>query len=112
MQVLRGIAISPGIAVGPVVVLDSRGLRLPPRSISESVVTVELERLDRGIALVPLLDRRSAACVLAMTGKYGRLLERIAADPLVVMRGRLSLRGWSLVEATMGMDRPLLPAPH
>ena len=43
---------------------------------------------------MPLLDRRSASCVLAMTGKYGRLLHRIAADPLVVMRGRLSLRGW------------------
>jgi phytoene synthase len=53
-----------------------------------------LERLDRGLALVPLLDRRSASCVLAMTGKYGRLLRRIAADPLVVMRGRLSLRSW------------------
>ena len=53
-----------------------------------------LERLDRGLALVPLLDRRSASCVLAMTGAYGRLLERIAADPLVVLRGRLSLRRW------------------
>src|SRR5262249_1102337 len=53
-----------------------------------------LERLHRGLALVPLLDRRSASCVLAMTGKYGRLLERIAADPLVVTRGRLSLRPW------------------
>jgi phytoene synthase len=53
-----------------------------------------LERLDRGLALVPLLDRRSASCVLAMTGKYGRLLERIAGDPLAVMRGRLSLRPW------------------
>ena len=50
-----------------------------------------LERLDRGLALVPLLDRRSAACVLAMTGAYRRLLERIAADPAVVSRGRLSL---------------------
>jgi phytoene synthase len=53
-----------------------------------------LERLDRGLALVPLLDRRSASCVLAMTGKYGRLLERIAGDPLAVMHGRLSLRPW------------------
>ncbi len=53
-----------------------------------------LERLDRGLGLVPLLDRRSAACVLAMTGAYGRLLERIAADPTVVLRGRLSLRRW------------------
>jgi phytoene synthase len=50
-----------------------------------------LDRLDRGLALVPLLDRRSATCVLAMTGAYGRLLERIAAEPTVVLNGRLSL---------------------
>jgi phytoene synthase len=53
-----------------------------------------LERLERGLGLVPLVDRRSASCVLAMTGAYGRLLERIAADPAVVLRGRLSLRRW------------------
>jgi len=68
-----------------------------------------LERRDRGLALVPLLDRRSASCVLAMTGKYGRLLERIAADPLVVMRGRLSLRGWEkglvLARSLVGVGR-------
>ena len=32
-------------------------------------------------ALVPLLDRRSAACVLAMAGIYRRLLERIERRP-------------------------------
>jgi phytoene synthase len=53
-----------------------------------------LERLARGLGLVPLLDRRSAACVLAMTGAYRRLLLRIASDPEVVLRGRLSLRRW------------------
>jgi phytoene synthase len=66
-----------------------------------------LERLDRGLALVPLLDRRSASSVLAMTGKYGRLLERIAGDPLVVMRGRLSLRPW---EKGLVLARSLLGA--
>ena len=50
--------------------------------------------LDRGLALVPLLDRRSASCVLAMAGKYRRLLERIAGDPSLALRGRLSLRPW------------------
>jgi phytoene synthase len=53
-----------------------------------------LRWLDRGLALVPLLDRRSAACVLAMAGKYRRLLDRIAADPSLVLQGRLSLRPW------------------
>ncbi len=46
---------------------------------------------DHGIALAELLDRRSAACVLAMAGIYRRLLERIEAHPEEAVRGRLSL---------------------
>jgi phytoene synthase len=53
-----------------------------------------LEWLDRGLDLVPLLDRRSASAVLAMAGKYRVLLERIAAEPSLVLNGRLSLRRW------------------
>ena len=34
-----------------------------------------------GLQLLPLLDRRSRACVAAMAGIYRRLLDRIAADP-------------------------------
>lgn len=48
---------------------------------------------DRGLQLLPLLDRRSAACCAAMAGIYRRLLMRIAADPGVVMGGRASLTG-------------------
>jgi 15-cis-phytoene synthase len=46
---------------------------------------------DEGLRLLPLLDRRSAACTGAMAGIYRELLARIAADPTVVMRGRASL---------------------
>jgi phytoene synthase len=46
---------------------------------------------DRGRRLLPLLDRRSAACCAAMAGIYRELLARIAADPSHIMRGRLSL---------------------
>jgi phosphoenolpyruvate-protein phosphotransferase (PTS system enzyme I) len=49
MHVLRGIAVSPGIAVGPIVVLDTRGMRLPPRKIAAEAVERELERLDHGL---------------------------------------------------------------
>jgi phytoene synthase len=48
---------------------------------------------DEGLRLVPLLDRRSAACCLAMSGIYRRLTERIAADPSAVLGARLSLSG-------------------
>lgn len=47
-----------------------------------------------GLRLVPLLDRRSAACATAMSGIYRRLLDRIAADPTLVFDRRLSLSGW------------------
>jgi 15-cis-phytoene synthase len=53
-----------------------------------------LEWLDRGLDLVPLLDRRSASAVLAMAGKYRVLLDRIAEEPSLVLNGRLSLRRW------------------
>ncbi len=44
-----------------------------------------------GMQLLPLLDRRSAACTGAMAGIYRRLLDRIAAQPAAVLRGRVSL---------------------
>jgi phytoene synthase len=53
-----------------------------------------LGRLELGLTLVPLLDRRSAACVLAMAGSYRRLLLRIAVHPELVLGGRPSLRRW------------------
>jgi phytoene synthase len=46
---------------------------------------------DRGLQLLPLLDRRSAACCAAMAGIYSELLRRMAADPATVMRQRTSL---------------------
>ncbi|MCZ2815997.1 presqualene diphosphate synthase HpnD [Modestobacter sp. VKM Ac-2984] len=48
---------------------------------------------DDGLRLVPLLDRRSAACCLAMSGIYRRLTERIAAQPESVFDRRLALSG-------------------
>lgn len=45
----------------------------------------------RGMALVPLLDRRSAACVMAMTGIYRRLLWRIQDHPDLSLGTRMSL---------------------
>ncbi|MEU9924908.1 presqualene diphosphate synthase HpnD [Streptomyces griseoluteus] len=46
-----------------------------------------------GYRLLPMLDRRSGACVAAMAGIYRRLLDRIERDPEAVLRGRVSLPG-------------------
>ncbi len=60
-----------------------------------ALVRFEAERaqgwFERGITLASLLDRRSAACLLAMAGIYRRLLARIAAEPRSVLHERVSL---------------------
>jgi phytoene synthase len=52
------------------------------------------EWYGRGLALLPMLDRRSRACTAAMAGIYHRLLDRIRRDPAAVLRERLSLPTW------------------
>jgi phytoene synthase len=52
------------------------------------------EWFDRGLELVPLLDRRSGACVLAMASIYRRVLSRIEADPEQARQARVSLPVW------------------
>jgi phytoene synthase len=64
------------------------------------------EWFDRGLGLARLLDRRSAACVLAMAGIYSRLLQRIEADPLAALERRTSLpareKAWVAARAMLG----------
>ncbi|WP_338483114.1 presqualene diphosphate synthase HpnD [Streptomyces sp. SCSIO 75703] len=61
-----------------------------------------------GYRLLPLLDRRSGACVAAMAGIYRRLLDRIDRDPYAVLRGRVSLPGrekaYVAVRGLSGLD--------
>jgi phytoene synthase len=52
------------------------------------------EWFEQSIELVGLLDRRSAACVLAMSGIYRRVLERIRSDPERSRACRTSLPAW------------------
>lgn len=63
---------------------------------------------DDGLRLVPLLDRRSAACCTAMSGIYRRLLSRIADRPSAVYGQRLSLSPWekAVVAARAVAGRP------
>ncbi len=65
------------------------------------------EWFQRGLALGGLLDRRSAACVLAMAGIYSRLLDRIEADPERAFARRVSLppqeKAWVAVRGMLGV---------
>lgn len=49
---------------------------------------------SEGLCLLPMLDRRSAACVSAMSGIYRDLLGRIARRPEAVLHERVSVPTW------------------
>ncbi len=50
MQRLQGIAVSPGVAIGEVLVMDNEGFRIPQRFVVRNAVENELERLSRATA--------------------------------------------------------------
>jgi len=66
----------------------------PPEALA-ALVALECRRAEEwfatGLQLLPMLDRRSRACVGTMAGIYHRVLRRIESDPLAVTVGRVSL---------------------
>jgi 15-cis-phytoene synthase len=85
--------------------LDAHGALEDPTGALRKLIRHNAERAYQwyahGLALIPLLDRRSAACCTAMSGIYLRLLDRIAAQPSLVFDRRLSLSGWQKAEVAM-----------
>jgi 15-cis-phytoene synthase len=77
--------------------LDAHGALADPDGGLAALIRAAAERArrwyDEGLRLVPLLDRRSAACTTAMAGIYRRLLDEIAADPSSVYDRRHALSG-------------------
>ena len=77
------------------------GVTLRPTTTIEGpvpeLIAFEVERARHwyatGLQLLPMLDRRSAACTGAMAGIYRRLLEHIAARPAAALAARMSLPG-------------------
>jgi phytoene synthase len=111
---------SNGAGASPATILSAAaGINgsAPPEIVD--LVRFEAQRcrawFDRGLELVPLLDRRSASCVLAMTGIYRRLLDRIDAQPAEILRQRLSLppweKAWVTARSAIGVPRSAIGAP-
>src|SRR3984893_13716788 len=50
MEIKRGIPVSPGVAIGPAMVLDTEWFRIPRRFIETDSLDEELERLNQAIA--------------------------------------------------------------
>ncbi|HWR47106.1 MAG TPA: squalene/phytoene synthase family protein [Pseudonocardiaceae bacterium] len=85
--------------------LDEQGDLVDPGGRLTALIQHCAERAyqwyEHGLRLIPLLDRRSAACCTTLSGIYLRLLERIAAQPSLVFDRRLSLSGWQKAEVAM-----------
>ncbi len=76
MQKLQGIAVSPGVAIGEALVMDTEGFRIPRRFVARDAVVDELERLDKAIAAAAAEIAHHRESVSAELGeKYGAIFE-------------------------------------
>ena len=85
MLTLRGIAVSPGIAIGPLRVVDPRGHRSTPRAIAADAVDAEFDRLDQALRRAGLEAEAAEADARQRIGpQYADILAahaRMIADP-------------------------------
>ena len=49
MEIRRGIAVSPGVAIGPALVLDTEGVRIPTKTVPADRIESEIARLNVAI---------------------------------------------------------------
>ncbi len=85
MQTLRGIAVSPGIAIGPLRVIDPRGNRPSARTNPPGTIEVEFDRLDRALDQARVEAEEAEADARKRIGsQYAEILgvhARMIADP-------------------------------
>jgi phosphotransferase system enzyme I (PtsI) len=82
MQIKRGIAVSPGVAIGPALVLDTEGYRIPNRFVERKQRGEELARLRSALRSAAEDAREQEAAISKKLGKqYGAVF---AAHALLV----------------------------
>jgi len=76
MQKLQGIAVSPGVAVGEALVMDTEGFRIPRRFVARDAVEEETDRLQRAIASASEeIGRHRDAVSKELGDKYSAIFE-------------------------------------
>jgi phosphotransferase system enzyme I (PtsI) len=74
MDFKRGIAVSPGVAIGPAIVLDTEWFRIPQRHIDPANVVAEVERVRDALAAAARETRENEEAVSAKLGpQYGAI---------------------------------------
>jgi len=104
MEVLTGIAVSSGIAIGPVVVLDQKGLILPSRPTGSFDLDTEIARLERSLEAARAEANQAETEARTRIGpQYADILmahASIISDPTLRM------------EARERIEKQLIPAEH
>jgi phosphotransferase system enzyme I (PtsI) len=97
MDVKRGIAVSPGVAIGPALVLDAEWFRMPQRFIDPDLAEREVGRLDSALRLAAAEARDNQDAVSAKLGpQYGAIFGAHAlmlADPALAREVEDLIRG-------------------
>ncbi|ODT98211.1 MAG: phosphoenolpyruvate--protein phosphotransferase [Planctomycetes bacterium SCN 63-9] len=92
MEILKGIAVSSGIAIGPVVVFDQKGLKLPALSSTPFDSAFELDRLDRSLEAARIEANQAEAEARSRLGsQYADILmahASIISDPALRRESR------------------------
>ncbi len=74
MEIKRGIAVSPGVAIGPALVLDTEGFRIPQRFIRPDEVNDEIARLRKALSAAVGQTRDTEQHVATtLGGQYGAI---------------------------------------
>lgn len=96
MEIRRGIAVSPGVAIGPALVLDTEGILIPVRSVSPAEVETEVRRLRAALASASLLAQEKHKTLSAKLGReIAEIFEAHAGlyeDPKLVRDAELLIR--------------------
>ncbi len=74
MEIKRGIAVCPGVAIGPALVLDSEWFRIPQRLILPAQIDSECQRLRQALSQAAAETRANQETVAAKLGpQYGAI---------------------------------------
>ena len=74
MEIKRGIPVSPGVVIGPALVLDTEGFRIPTRFVDKKEREAEVKRLHVALAAAAHEARDSQQAISAKMGeKYGAI---------------------------------------
>jgi phosphoenolpyruvate-protein phosphotransferase (PTS system enzyme I) len=96
MEIKRGIPVSPGVAIGPALVLDNEGYRIPQRFVEGDKAEAELARLRTGLAAAAKEAREIQQTVSDKLGKqYGAIFAAhalLVEDPMLVREVERAIR--------------------